>query len=130
MSIRLTIDNDMKIHAAEQCTDASPYNYCQTVEHFCHNLVGQHIGAGWTKMTREKMGAGKGCTHLTELLLPMATTAFQTLVKAKYKDVTSGSEQQSAPKTPKFINSCHALQTDGPVVKEHWPRFYQPEKQT
>lgn len=129
MSIRLTIDIDMKIHAAEQCTDASPYNYCQSVEHFCKNLVGLSIGPGWIKMTREKMGAGKGCTHLTELLIPMATTAFQTLVKAKYKDVTSGSEQQNAPKAPKFINSCHALQTDGPIVKEHWPQFYRRDQQ-
>ena len=129
MSIRLTIDIDMKIHAAEQCTDASPYNYCQSVEHFCRNLVGQRIGPGWTKLVKENMGAGKGCTHVTELLLPMATTAYQTLVRAKYKDVTSGSGQPQSSKPPKFLNSCHALQIDGPVVKEHWPQFYRQDQQ-
>lgn len=128
MSLRLTIDIDMKIHAAEQCTDASPYNYCQSVEHFCKNLIGQRIGPGWTKISREKMGMGRGCTHLTELLGQMATTAFQTLVKVKYKNVTSGSDQKSATKTPKFMNSCHALQTDGPIVKEHWPQFYKADQ--
>ncbi|MEZ5534129.1 MAG: DUF2889 domain-containing protein [Thiolinea sp.] len=130
MSIRLTIDIDMKIHAAEQCTDASPYNYCQSVEHFCRNLVGQSIGPGWTKRVKETMGAGKGCTHVTELLLPMATTAFQTLVRAKYKDVTSGAGagQTGSSNPPKFINSCHALQIDGPVVKEHWPQFYREDQ--
>nr|CAA6826682.1 MAG: Unknown protein [uncultured Thiotrichaceae bacterium] len=127
MSLRLTIDTDMKIHAAEQCTDFSPYNYCQTVEHFCENLIGQHIGPGWTKMTKIKMGAGKGCTHLTELLIPMATTAFQTLVKAKSTGRTSGSAHSSPPKIPGFMNSCHALQVDGPIVKEHWPQFYTAE---
>lgn len=125
MSLRLTIDIDMKIHDAEQCTDASPYNYCQSVEHFCKNLIGQTIGPGWTKLSRVKMGGGSGCTHLTELLLPMATTAFQTLVRAKYKNVTSGAKHIDTAKTPKFINSCHALQADGPIVREHWPQFYE-----
>ncbi|MEZ5476837.1 MAG: DUF2889 domain-containing protein [Thiolinea sp.] len=130
MSIRVTIDLDMLIHAAEQCTDFSPYHYCKNVEHFSKNLIGQRIGPGWTQKTKEWMGGSQGCTHLTELLGPLATTAYQTLVKARYKDITATAEPKQASansKPPRFIGSCHALQLDSPVLRDHWPQFYQPD---
>ncbi|MGB0847093.1 MAG: DUF2889 domain-containing protein [Thiolinea sp.] len=130
MRIRLTIDLDMLIHDAEQCTDASPYNYCHEVEHFCKKLIGERIGPGWTRKVKTLMGAGKGCTHITELLGPVATTAFQTLVKARINQEKTAEKENSGEeeKRPQLLDTCHALQASSPVVKEHWPRFH--EKKT
>lgn len=128
MRIRLTIDIDMLIHDAAQCTEYSPYNYCHEVEHFCKKLIGERIGPGWTRKVKTLMGGSAGCTHITELLGPVATTAFQTLVKAR---IHQPKEQQAAEKDakpaekPRLLNTCHALQAHSPVVKVQWPEFYE-----
>ena len=66
------------------------------------------------------LGGVNGCTHLVELLGPVATTAFQTIYPIKSR------RQESRPdaKKPLMLDSCHALASDGEIVKRHWPQFY------
>jgi len=123
MWIRLTMDLEMKIHKSEGCIDASPFNYCPTISPIIEQLAGLSIAPGWTRKTRELMGGRKGCTHLTELLGPMATTAYQTMVSAR-SEYSKAQEDESADR-PTFINQCHSLAVDSPVVMEHWPQFHE-----
>jgi len=84
--------------------------------------VGIRITQGWRGKVREVMGGTKGCTHLTELLATVATTAFQTLVSM------NGPADEEHPHTeyvPYLINSCHTHAEDSPVVEQNWPEFYQ-----
>ena len=37
-------------------------------------LVGARIGKGWSKLVRERLQRVDNCTHLVELLMPLATT--------------------------------------------------------
>ncbi len=120
MSIRLTIDLELKIHATEAVIDASPYNYCKSVTSVADNLVGLTIGPGWSKRSKQAMGANRGCTHLTELLGPIATTAVQTIVSEKIK--RSGGKPSKI--TNAFLNTCYSYADDSPVVKLHWPESY------
>ena len=71
------------------------------------------------------LGGVHGCTHLVELLGPVATTAFQTIfpIKSRRKDAHADG------KKPPMLDSCHALATDGEIVRLHWPRFYTGSKQ-
>ncbi|HPE61507.1 MAG TPA: DUF2889 domain-containing protein [Thiolinea sp.] len=131
MRIRLTIDTDMRIHAAEQETEFAPHAYCHEVPQFVHHLVGERIGPGWTQRCRSLMGGNSGCTHITELLGPMATTAYQTLVKVHFHKATPAktattrtATKTDTPQKPRFIGSCHALQESSPVVRDHYPHFY------
>lgn len=57
----------------------------------------------------------QGCTHLTELIGAVATAAFQTM-----------SEEINASDTtrPFQLDGCHALRTDGPLVKAFHPKWY------
>lgn len=125
MWIRLTIDLEMKIHDSEGCIDASPFNYCPTISPIIKQLAGLSIGPGWTRKTRELMGGRNGCTHLTELLGPIATTAYQTIVSARSDNVPNKDRGSKEPlkKPPAFINQCHTLAADSPVVIEFWPQF-------
>ena len=67
------------------------------------------------------MGQVKGCTHLTDLLIgPLAVTAFQTL--AQIRRERDG--KRPAGQRPALLDTCHALASDGPVVKSRWPEFY------
>ena len=120
MSIRLTINLELEIVDIDAVIDHSPYNYCKSVAAVARNLIGLKIAPGFTQKSKQAMGGSRGCTHLTELLGPVATTAIQTIASAKSrldkKDVKS--------RHPAFLDSCHTYASDSPVVKKYWPDFY------
>ena len=120
MWIRLTLDEQMHIHDVEAVTDAGPFEICPDIVDRFKLLIGLRIGPGWTRRAQERLGGANGCTHLLELLRPVATTAYQTLYGArKHRD-----NRDDSGKKPAFIDTCHALASDSVVVKEHWPQFY------
>lgn len=120
MWIRLTVDTDLVVHAVEAATDHSPYSICSNIVERFKLLKGLTIKAGWTQKTRELLGGIRGCTHLVELLGPIATTAFQTVYPARAQ------REAGRPVTqrPGMVDSCHAYASDGPIVKRRWPQFY------
>ena len=119
MWIRLTLDAELWVHAVEVVTDFGPYAVCPSIAPNFQRLVGERIKAGWTQRTRELLGGVQGCTHLVELLGPLATTAFQTIypVRAKRDSLPSAHK-------PALIDTCHAYRSDGPLVKHKWPEHY------
>jgi hypothetical protein len=131
MWLRLTLDDELVIRAAEAVTDAGPYGICGDITPNYQRLVGLRIGPGFTGKTRELLGGVHGCTHLLELLGPIATTAFQTIFsererrrRAAEAAGTPAPAPAAASKRPRLLETCHAFRTDGPVVKERWPEHY------
>ena len=120
MWIRLTIDLDMLIHEAEAKTDAGPHPTCGDITVHFERLAGVTIGRGWRREVGLRLGGTKGCTHLVELLGPLATTAFQATGRAR--DVHNAGRPITKP--PYQLNSCHIYRDDGPAVLERWPQFY------
>lgn len=125
MAIRLTLDDDLVVAAAEASTDAAPYSICGTVTAAFYGLVGLKVGKGWRKGVLERFGRTAGCTHLTDLLTgPMAVVAYQTVHPAR-----SRRESADAPgRRPAMIDTCHALAADGPIVERQWPDFFTGER--
>jgi hypothetical protein len=129
MSIRLTLDDAFEIKAAEASTDHGPFGVCASIAPAYEKLVGVKIGLGFRKAVKDRLGGVHGCTHLTELLYPMATVAYQTIYASRTqarKDAGLPVEEAGdAPKSkPRQIDSCHALRSDGHVVQEQWPEFF------
>ena len=118
MWIRLTVDTDLTVHAVEATTDYAPYAICGDITQNFQRLVGLRIAPGWTQKTRELLGGIRGCTHLVELLGPVATTAYQTLYATRAK------RAQQPSRKPELIDSCHAYRADGAIVMQRWPQFY------
>ena len=112
MKVRITIDFDMVIQHAEAVTVHGPYAICPKGADNITGLIGLQIGPGWKRKVQTAIGGPKGCTHITELMGPMATTAFQTLYgeKARQKRDTTGADQTQQLKTPlpSLTNSCIA----------------------
>ncbi len=79
MSIRLTVDHRFTIVDVEAVTDKSPYQICGNVAPDFKKLIGLRIGGGFHRKVKERLGGVHGCTHIVELLGPVATTAFQTV---------------------------------------------------
>ena len=120
MWLRLTIDDDLVIHAVEAVTEAAPFEVCGAITDNFAKLEGLAIRPGWKRALRERVGGVHGCTHLVELLQPLATVAYQTIWSRRKSE-----KAVSAGKTkPGFIDSCHALRNDGEVVRDHFPKWY------
>ncbi|MCP4488654.1 MAG: DUF2889 domain-containing protein [Gammaproteobacteria bacterium] len=124
MSVRISVDAQLNVVDAEAIIDEAPHNYCKRISSVAKNLIGLKIAPGWTDKSKTAMGNNRGCTHLTELLGPVATTAIQTMASERMKHKKSTEKTGDKFKSP-FINSCHALAADSPVVEQHWPDRYQ-----
>lgn len=120
MSIRLTVTLELEVVDVDAVIDASPYNYCKSAMEMARNLIGLRIAPGWSEKSKRAMGASRGCTHLTELLGPVATTAIQTIASEWIRR----SEGSIDKRPPAFLNSCHSYADTSPVVKLQWPEFY------
>jgi len=116
MKVRVTVDRDMKIHAAEALTIAGPYAICPTANNVFEEIVGLTIGPGWRRKVAAAIGGRHGCTHITELMGVIGTIAFQTRYgeEARQRRLTvaaSGMETASARSEERasvLANSCVA----------------------
>jgi hypothetical protein len=126
MRVRLTIGEDMVIREAEAVTLNGPFRACPDATPLFSGLAGIKIGPGWMRAVRTIFGGVHGCTHITEMLPQMATAAFQTLV-AKRSNRADDKEMNAEPppkKRPAYLDTCHAMRSDGEAVKIAWPEFY------
>jgi hypothetical protein len=138
MSIRLTLDHKFTIVDVEAVTDSSPYRICGEVAPDFKKLIGLRVGGGFHRAVRERLGGVHGCTHIVELLGPVATTAFQTVSSSKARDLNrqhraktgtlpkpnAAKTSSKPPRKPNVIDTCHAWAADGEVVKRWAPQFY------
>jgi hypothetical protein len=129
MWVRVTLDDGFHILAIEAVTDSSPYSVCPSITPNFQRLVGLRIGPGFNARVRERLGGTEGCTHLVELMGPLATTAFQTIFAAKHRAERERGKKSEAPtgkplKRPALLGTCHAFAPDSPVTKRNWPEFY------
>lgn len=121
MGLRMTLDDDFLIHRVEAIMSHHPFGVCPEITAAFKRVEGLVVKPGWSRAMREKVGGVDGCTHLVTLLDNLAIVAFQTIAPLKKKDPTVESRGK-----PRHIDSCHALRSDGPVVREHYPRWYRP----
>jgi Protein of unknown function (DUF2889) len=120
MQLRLTFDTTLTIVDAEAVTDAMPYaGMCDTIGPHYKKLIGLSMRPGFTAKVRELFSGTRGCTHLTDLIGILATTAFQTI---------AGQIKQSTDSKPYQLDRCHALATDAPAVATYYPRWYRGSK--
>lgn len=116
MSVRLVVDEAFEVVDVVACTDAAPHGICPEATRTLQSVKGLRIGAGWSKAIRERLGGRRGCTHLTELLKPLATVAFQTLWPVRSQQAAFDGNGR-----PRKIDSCYAYASDREVVQRLWP---------
>jgi hypothetical protein len=114
MLVCLTIDREFVIRAAWARTLSGPYRVCGEINASYGQLVGVRIEPGFTQNVKRLFRGVLGCTHLTELLPPMATTAYQVLWTERSK------ARDSAATGTSPLGGCHALRLDGEVVRLHF----------
>ena len=116
MWLRITIDRTLTIVAAEAATDAMPYvGYCDQITPDYTKLIGLTIRPGFSGRVKQLLGGTSGCTHITDLVGIVATTAFQTI---------AGQGFQSVGDKPFQLDRCHALALASLAVARYYPKWY------
>lgn len=118
--IRLTLNEAFVIQAIEASSDTTPYTICKNAESSLSVLIGEQVGKGWSRLVKGKLRGTLSCTHLMEMLIPMATTAFQGIKGLRF----SASLERKAEPIPELINSCYAFADHREVVMKIWPEKY------
>lgn len=106
MKVRITINDDLEIVAAEAETVAGPYAICPSANLVFSKLEGLTIGPGWRNRVRQAIGGVEGCTHITELMGPVATVAYQTLFGEKARIMRETGEKPSETGSASLANTC------------------------
>lgn len=118
MWLRLVIDNQLVVHDCIAISDYNPFPCCDEITPLFKRLIGEKIGPGWNRRVKELVGGVQGCTHLTDLVAPVTTTAFQTM--GDFSKQEGGKIEEK----PFYIDGCHALDSSGPIVQEFHPMFF------
>ena len=118
MWVRITIDREMNILAAEASSDATPYpGYCDSITPAYRRVVGLNLFRGFRKAVRELLGGSHGCAHLSELLMFLPTAALQSFA-------SEVSEEDDGGEKPYQLDRCHALESHSDAVRRYYPRWY------
>ncbi len=125
MGLRLTITTHYEITDAIAVTDFAPMTICPQVTPNFKRLVGLHMTDGFTKSVHRALGGVEGCTHLIDLLKPMAITAFQSIGGRHFAEQsTPAPGSVDAKRREGFINTCHGWRDDGPMVRRTFPERF------
>lgn len=123
MRVTMTIDRDLLIHDIAAQLQAGPTEYCPEIAPAYAALKGLQIRNGFRQRVRTLVGGVNGCTHLTELLGPMATTAMQStmaIMRAERNGRRPMDGDGPMPRPP-LIGTCHTYRMDSPAVAYLWP---------
>ena len=122
MGVRLVFDETLVIREVVTFTASSPYRHCPEGGAELQTLKGLSMGSGWAKEVRNRLSGARACTHLMEILIPMATTAFQSLTMYRL----GKPERLNAEGKPLKIDSCYAYGAQRELVRSRYPQYYIP----
>lgn len=118
--VRLIVDDHLVVHGVETSSDSRPYPMCAEGGANFDRLIGLKIGPGWSLSVKQRLGRAQGCTHLMELLIPMATAAFQSIAEIRM----ARPDHLDASGRPVRIDGCTAFAADRGLVALRWPEHY------
>lgn len=121
--VRLVVDDSLVVHEAAASMLATPFQVCGAASRTLDPLVGLTMAKGWNKRVRELLGGAASCTHIMELLGPMATTAFQGLAPRR-RALMEGPDAERHIRSK--VDSCFAYSAEREVVATLWPHLRRP----
>lgn len=125
LGVRIVFDIDLVVKAVQTFTHAAPYDICPEGGRALQTLVGLKMTSGWGQAVRSHLDRAESCTHLRELLIPMATVAHQAMGFR----LREQAERLDAHGKPVRIDSCYAYGATRSLVQRLWPEFHRSSKQ-
>lgn len=118
ITVRLVLDAGLQVQAAHAEMRATPFGICPGAAGALQSLRGLRIGEGWNRRVRELLGGVASCTHIVELLGPMATTALQGIGPLR---IDAGNDPGKAVQGRFRVDSCYAFAAGREVVANLLP---------
>ena len=116
--LRIVLDDQFTVRAIEAASDTTPFSICPKASSALTVLVGERIGKGWSKIVRERLARVDNCTHLVELLLPLATTALMGI-----RGGTPLAVRFPPGVAPSYLDSCYAWSAEREMVATILPAY-------
>lgn len=123
LSIRIVLDVNYTIRAVEASSDSTPFPMCRQAERTLSVLIGERVGRGWSRLVKERLRGAASCTHLAEMLIPLATTALQGIRGLNQERL----HEKASDGRPSKLDSCLAYATTGELVRMLWPEHHRSE---
>lgn len=121
MLLRIVVNRQFDIVAAGSQTRWMPYTgHCNEHGDAYERLVGLNLMHNFRAELRHRVGGVLGCTHITELAQSLPTAVVQAFAG----EVLDTRGQAEGAAKPFQLDRCHALRSDGEVVRKHYPRWY------
>jgi hypothetical protein len=121
--VRLRVDDELVVRDIEASSEVTPHPVCKEAESTLKALVGERIARGWAVKVKERLRGIASCTHLMEMLIPMATTALQGINGLK----KGHGMAEDAHGVPLKIDTCYAYAANRAIVHMLWPSHYRPD---
>lgn len=130
MQIRLTLDTTLTVRDIAVVMPQTPYPICSEAAENFQSIIGLKIGSSWRHEVNKRVGKTNGCTHVRELLFPMATVAIQSMMGWGEDKAPEGKRGYVKPPEdntvkPVFINGCYAWSDKRAMIAENYPLFAQ-----
>ncbi len=122
LRVRMTVDGTYVVREISASSDVTPYAICKEAEATLSLMVGERLASGWTQKVKERLRGSTSCTHLMEMLLPLASTALQGIRGLNLERRRT----VNANGVPVAIDSCYAYAQHSEVVKMIWPDHHRP----
>lgn len=118
--LRLTVDVDFVVRDICAASDITPYGVCKEAETTLRVLIGERIARGWSATVKQQLRGAASCTHLMEVLIPLATTAVQGIRGLR----PASARKHTGDGPPPQLDSCYAYGRGSAVVLQLWPEYY------
>lgn len=112
----------MEITSISARMPVTPLEGCQELENSIKKMEHIRIRSGFTSWVRENFGKARGCLHLTNLILAMASAAVQGMW-SYYARIREGDRVKRPVGVGSLaVDSCWMWRKDGPLVKRFQER--------
>lgn len=123
ITVTLVFDASMQVLDARARMQATPFDICPGAEATLTPLIGLRMAGGWNKTVRTLLKGQRSCTHIVELLGPLATTAHQGLAPMRLAAIN---QPENAAQRLAKVDSCYAYSGERTVVARLWPELHRP----
>ncbi len=124
ISLRVTVDDNLVIREICGAMDSKPLHECGQALPPLENLVGVTLGPGLRQSIERALGGTRGCTHMREMLVNVATAAYQCVPHGRqHLRRLAGIPDAPLEQPPYHVGRCIAWDADGPVVARVYPQF-------
>ena len=123
ITVALVVDQDLVVRDARATLGTTPFGVCAGAASSVEALKGSRIGPGWNRRVRELLAGAASCTHIVELLGPMATTVLQGLAPQRLARLNDPANEEERRKR---VDSCFAYAAEREVVAQLWPHLHRP----